>query len=343
MAPTSAPSVILGTHELSLGGEHLEEMRAASALLHQEDPAALRAQLARDGYLLIRNLLPRESLLRAQRTIIDGLRVRGWPLRACGDGHVVEEHAGWTHRTAASVGALRPEDLEWGQELMHRPEVLAVLEGPELRGFFEGLFGEEPVSLYRKWLRTAASGAATNFHVDNPFFSRGSPALTACWIPLAPCDLSQGGLALLAGSNHLPGFARVRREYGHAFASGLHSKEATKPALDATQLFKDPLELSALDRGARWVTTNYDLGDVVVFPMLTFHGTLTSSNASGRLRLSADCRFQPESRLMDPRYSPTRLVDPASQARLAKRSTPPPTRTVARARADWGLVPRAAL
>ena len=56
------------------------------------------------------------------------------------------------------------------------------------------------------------------------------------------------------------------------------------------ELWPDPLELLALDPAARWVTTDYNLGDCVLFPMMTFHGSLGNA-VPGQLRLNADVRM----------------------------------------------------
>ena len=42
--------------------------------------------------------------------------------------------------------------------------------------------------------------------------------------------------------------------------------------------------------------------NVVVFTMLTLHGTLDNVSERGRVRLTCDVRFQPECEGRDPRY-----------------------------------------
>ena len=110
---------------------------------------------------------------------------------------------------------------------MHTPELLRLLEGPEITRFFEQLWGGQPVTtLYRKWLRLVPEGEATTFHVDNSFFSLGTPSLTSAWVPLNDVPRELGGLAVIEGSNHLPGFGVVRRTYGEDFSPGLVRDES---------------------------------------------------------------------------------------------------------------------
>ena len=45
-----------------------------------------------------------------------------------------------------------------------------------------------------------------------------------------------------------------------------------------------------MDPGARWVTYEYEPGDLVVFGMHTLHGGVT--NPTDTVRLSIDSRFQ---------------------------------------------------
>lgn len=101
---------------------------------------------------------------------------------------------------------------------------------------------------------------------------------------------------MLEGSSSLDAYKQMRDTYGeqqHGQWFGL-----------------DPAELLAFDADlpdengrmkARWVTTDFRAGDVVVFPMKIMHGSLT--NKTDRLRFSCDVRFQPRSDPVDPRYT----------------------------------------
>jgi len=62
---------------------------------------------------------------------------------------------------------------------------------------------------------------------------------------------------------------------------------------------KDPIKLQS-HFGGRWLTSDYQVGDVVVFGMFTIHCSL--DNQSNRIRLSTDSRYQLASEPVDERW-----------------------------------------
>ena len=52
--------------------------------------------------------------------------------------------------------------------------------------------------------------------------------------------------------------------------------------------------------GGRWLTTDYQLGDVLVFSMYTMHASL--DNQTNQFRLSSDTRYQLASEPVDERW-----------------------------------------
>jgi hypothetical protein len=64
-------------------------------------------------------------------------------------------------------------------------------------------------------------------------------------------------------------------------------------------LSKDPASLRR-KLGGRWLTTDYEAGDLLTFTMYTVHAGL--DNQTNRIRLSSDSRYQPASRPADERW-----------------------------------------
>ena len=255
-------AVELQGHIFALDGVQASLMASTPAALVATDPAALRAQFQRQGYLLVRGLLPR-ALVAAVETEI---------------------------RTVAGAdnegrGMLRPAHAD---TLMKSYTFRRVSNGPELFGVFDALFGSPSVTIDYKHFRAVGPGVGTPFHMDRTYMGRGSRQLTTVWIPWHDVDLRMGGLAVVEGSHSLPGFAAVRDTYGEQEVHGM--------------LSSDPLECLSWDPAARWLTASYKAGDVLVFPMDLLHGSCTNRNpASAPLRLSSDVRFQPRTDPVDDR------------------------------------------
>lgn len=294
----------VGEQELAFGSE-LGELRDSSGLLDQ--PEALRARMASDGYLFIRGLHPRERVLEARRAILEFMQAQGGRIRS--DGDLME----------APINADgKPVRLMGNRDITHDPRVLAVLEGDPVLQFFARYFGEPVITFDYKWLREVGHGGFTGFHFDNVYMSRGSQRLLTCWTPFGDIPIEQGTLAVCEGSHTLPGFAKMRDTYGRMDVDRDH----------VTGWFSnDPREITA-KFGGTWKTANMRAGDVVIITMLTLHGS--TNNTTDKWRLSCDTRFQPAADPTDERW-----VGANPKAHYAWHTGPVKTMDVARA--EWGV------
>jgi ectoine hydroxylase-related dioxygenase (phytanoyl-CoA dioxygenase family) len=116
----------------------------------------------------------------------------------------------------------------------------------------------------------------TPTHQDFVHFQGTLENLT-CWGPIGECPRELGGLAVLKGSH------KVGRVLDHRFSLGAGSLN-----LDA----ESHPELEGLE----WLTTDYQVGDTLIFPALTIHKALPNITED-RLRVSLDNRYQ---RIGDP-------------------------------------------
>jgi hypothetical protein len=114
-------------------------------------------------------------------------------------------------------------------------------------------------------------------HQDFPN-NQGTKSLTAAWVPLGDCPMELGPIAILRGSHR---FGPLPLDWH----PGAGNRQAVLP-------------IELLEQ-CRWVTTDFEAGDVLIFPSLTVHASL--HNASDfYLRLSVDFRYQREGDALTP-------------------------------------------
>ena len=294
----------LGTREIDSADPRIaDELRDGSALLG--DPGALRDRLADDGYLLLRGFHPRDAVLRARATILDYLAAHG----ALAAGAAPEE--------AVAAPSAEPPNMKGRREITHHPAVQAILEGPPVMALFARLFDEPARAFDYKWLRATPPGEFTGVHADSVYMGRGSPRLLSCWIPFGEVTPAMGAITLCVGSTRSPNFARVRETYGRS--------DSDRDGYGGW-LTLDPLELSERV-GARWATTTFAPGDILVFGMQMLHASFV--NITDRHRLSCDVRFQPAAEPVDERW--------VGDGALATKSDPGPRVATPAMRAAWGV------
>ena len=162
-----AAAVELQGHVFALDGVHAALMADTPASLAHTDPAALRDQFREQGYLLVRELLPR-PLVAAVEAEIRALVAAG-PQEGLGRGMLPRQHA---------------------DTIMNSATFRRVSHGPELFGLFDALFDEPSVTLDYKHFRAVGPGNGTPFHMDRTYMGRGSRRLTTAWVPHGTISIS---------------------------------------------------------------------------------------------------------------------------------------------------------
>ncbi|MBI4532236.1 MAG: phytanoyl-CoA dioxygenase family protein [Candidatus Latescibacteria bacterium] len=293
--------VNMGQRDLRLGGSYLDYLREANELLN--DPPALRDRMEEDGYLLIRGLHDTDRVRAARQVVLENLNANGQldPTAPLEEG-------------VAAKGA-RGRFLGGRKEITRVPEFLALVESPQIMGFFEQ-FLDGPVLTYDyKWLRAIGPGDNSGAHYDIVYMGRGTQNVYTVWTPLGDVPLEMGPLAVLAGSHR---FERIKETYGTMDVDRDHVTGAFS---------NDPVEL--VDRyGGQWQTSTFATGDVVIFGMFTMHGSL--NNVTNRFRLSTDTRYQLATEPVDERWMGD---DPIAHYAWMKGETV----TMEEARAKWGV------
>ena len=289
-----------GYRDMTYPGGELGTLRQSQSI--QGSVPALHARLAEDGYLLLRGLIERSKVQRARETIL----------------HHMHEQKVLTPDAPILEGVMpRGGRGAKMRRISYHENVLNVIEASELFDFFAAFFSEPALSFHYKWLRAVGNEQYTGAHYDFVYMGRGSGRLHTVWIPLGDTQVDQGTLAVCRGSHDLPSFARIRDTYGRM--------DVDRDGIDGW-FTKDPMEIVE-KFGGEWLTSDFLMGDVVLFGMHTMHASTT--NLTNRFRLSSDVRFQPASDPADDRW---RAGGTGHTAHGTEELVP-----MEEARAQWGL------
>lgn len=275
-------TVTLGTRPLAWPGPDLGELDDATS--DRNDIPALRQRLDRDGYLLLRGLHDRAEVLAARRDMQETLD-RG-----------SDHHA-----------------------LTNLPTLRRVVDGARVFALFHDLLGGEIRTYDFKWMRVVGTGGFTGAHLDQVYMGRGTHEVYTLWTPFGDYEPRQGTLAVVPGSHHDAGYARVRDTYGNMDVDRDHVQG---------WFDNDPLAVTGRF-GGRWATAAFRAGDALIFGMHLMH--MSTVNETDARRLSSDTRYQRADAAVDERW-----VGPDPKGHYAW-NTPGKNVSMAAARAAWGL------
>lgn len=228
-----------------------------------EDAEELRRRLNTEGYLFFRRLQNPDKLLALRRDITGVLMQGGWLVPGTDP-----------MQSIARIEAQCTEgDLEY-TEVYHQMYRLESFHRsghwPEVMSLIAKLAGTpvlpHPQKIARLWFPKYTEHT-TPMHQDFVHF-QGSYDTYTCWAPVGDCPIELGGLAVLAGSHRM----RAIRE--HNFSLGAGSLAVDESRLEGT-----------------WLSTDYQIGDSLVFNSLMVHQALPNLTED-RLRISLDNRYQ---------------------------------------------------
>jgi ectoine hydroxylase-related dioxygenase (phytanoyl-CoA dioxygenase family) len=265
-------------HPLDTSPDRFGELLDSSDLLG--DPDAFRARFDHDGYLFFRGLIDADVVGAARHEILSKYAILGEiddrrPLddAIAADGHAVPY---------ANVRAFS-ESVRTGHHY------LSVTDAPELLAVHEKLLGGPVRSFDFRWPRFVRPGEGCGFHCDGPYMNRGTSRIVSSWIPLGRVHPHEGALVVLENSHR---------------SEGLHSGYLQADAdVDGLEwLDADPV-VTQEKYGGRWLTTEFEAGDVLCFGMHTLHGAIDNASPTNRCRLSSDSRYQRIDEPADPRWN----------------------------------------
>jgi hypothetical protein len=257
----------------------LGELRDSTALLHSN--TQLRQRLAEDGYLFLRGVLDAGPVLRARSEVFGRLAAVGEiadpPAAGIATGHSRRRE------TAGDLGAF------W-KSVNAGPALRQVTHGAALCDILSQIFGAPAIAFDFMFLRAAPVGRWTGLHFDHGFFTRATEQVLTAWIPLGDIPWSDGPLMVVEGSHRFEDLTATQRGFDVARDTGRRAA-----------FTEHPVELASARR-TRLLSAHFRPGDVLIFGMLTLHGTFDNCSPAKRVRLSCDVRFQPAAEPRDPRY-----------------------------------------
>ncbi len=304
--------MLSATFDLTMNGHVLDtspdafgELQSSIDLL--DDVAAMRNRMSEDGYLFLPDYLDVNQVTDARRAVCEKLDALG----------VLDP----AHPIMDAIP--RPKAPQFnGMELSRdNPPLLTLLYEGAMRRFYEKFFRGAMAHFDYTWFRSksAASEAVSDPHCDVVYMSRGETQNRyTSWTPLGDVPLGMGGLMILEGS-HLQ--EELKASYGCTDVD-VYCENIGDAAQIMARAKAENRELTAEEKaevtwstmgaychsanqtreqvGGRWLTTAFEMGDLLLFTMYTMH--TGSDNQTDRLRISTDTRYQPASDAVDERW-----------------------------------------
>jgi hypothetical protein len=251
----------------------------------------LRQHMREEGYLLFRGLLNYDEVVAARRSMLERLAEQG---------HIDPNYPLMEGVAAPTTRVAFKPDIAVKNPFVHQ----VVYAGPMMRMFEQFLGG--PVRHFDyTWIRAVSPGLSTSPHMDVVYMGRGTKNLYTAWTPYGDVPRSMGGLMVLEHS-HLN--QRLVNGYGskdvdeyceNRVGPGYTKMGGGGNISPGGWLSRDPVKLRQR-LGGRWLTTNYRLGDVLIFSVFLVHCSL--DNQSNRIRITSDTRYQLASEPVDERW-----------------------------------------
>ncbi len=222
------------------------------------DDDALRLHADRDGCVYVPGALPPERLVALGAVVDRALATRGWVVDGKSD-------------PALRLG--RWDDRRWLEflgEVLGSSAYRELAAAPELLALLRPILGGDPELHVGDVCRLVSPGAidlTTPPHQDAAYLADAHEVWTA-WLPLGPCPVELGPLALLPGSH----------------------REGVRPHA-AVERGGDQVIGTEVPADAPWCSADLAAGDVILFSALTVHCALPNLTLD-QLRVSVDFRYR---------------------------------------------------
>ena len=227
-----------------------------------DDPEELQRRIEEEGYLFFRKLQDPDKLLDLRREMLTVIQEGGWLVPGTDPMDGIADISRQCTEGNAEYTDVYHEvyKLESFHRSGHWPEVIDMMEKVIGRPVLP-----HPQKIARLWFPKYTEHT-TPIHQDFVHF-QGNFQTYTCWAPVGDCPIELGGLALIPGSH------KVGKVLDHHFSLGA----------GAQKIYADEIE-------GEWHTTDYEIGDSLIFLALTIHQALPNFTED-QLRVSLDNRY----------------------------------------------------
>jgi len=299
MSLIQSPALYSGGQRLNISEHAFGELRESS---HLSDIEKLRIRLAEDGYLFMRGFFRREDVLEVRREVVKQIAALG----------NLEPGTDPMDAILRKDGQIQPFGYGWG---LDNPAMRPLLFSGRIIDFYREFFGEAVRPFDKILQRVIGPGKGTPPHCDVVYMGRGTrDKLMTAWTPIGDVPMHVGGLMILEGSHRQQGRLATYLDRDvdaycqnvpeadkieEGFRQGVDLRPKEERARWTGNLSKNPVSLRE-KLGGRWLTTEFEAGDLLTFTIQTVHASL--DNQSDRYRMSIDTRYQPASLPVDERW-----------------------------------------
>ncbi|HAR65226.1 MAG TPA: phytanoyl-CoA dioxygenase [Lentisphaeria bacterium] len=282
----------------SIDGTYLTELPGAFGELRrsddvQDDVDALRERMVGDGYLYLPGLLDTTRVAAARDAMLEQLDRLGCldPAARRVEGQVRSGKPA-VNTVAIANGV---------------PEVFQLLYEAEMMSFWARFLGDSVRHFDFTWFRNGTAGRNTPPHCDTVYMGRGTPDLYTTWTPLMDVPYELGGLMILENSHtredlladYWTNDVDTYCETKPTAAENAANLPAWRADKSAGIFDPDTIKLQSRFK-QRWLSTEFQAGDILTFGMHTLHAS--ADNHTSRFRLSTDSRYQLASEPADERW-----------------------------------------
>ncbi|KAF2164199.1 hypothetical protein M409DRAFT_68075 [Zasmidium cellare ATCC 36951] len=287
----------------------------------------IRRRYNEDGYVFLKQLLPRQDVLKAREQYFSLLQPSGClkpgtrPVQGIFD-------SSKDHRDYPGIGAGGQD--ENGRPIGPNPEIASKFVDLALQAHNEDWYKEtfckhpallkfvqdftswqdNTMAIKRTLLRNNTPGnKAIGVHYDQIFLRHGADTAVTAWVPLGDVKVTGGGLIYLE-KGHTIG-AEMEKDFTIKAKQTGFSDEEARNAFNANMmhggmLHNGPAEFSR-DFQRRWLVAanGYEAGDVVLHNAFAIHASTMNYDTEGVIRVGTDLRFVDSSKEWDKRWDKT--------------------------------------